>query len=228
MITKILNQFFIPKYFNETELWNFVRKIFLQEGLTELSKKQLDSFNLNFSSLDKINLMELNNTFIHQPFGSQKHPDIILFINNISYFIEMKTSKSNNPVLNSHIVIPSYIYIYSLKDKTLPIIGSDIISYDIYEYFHFLWNYKKEKYEDIGDYEDYDRKMINSKLKKNKIDLLFNNSIDINKLKSCKILEYTKLKDKDLKEYLNSDKEYAIKLRLLIQKKTERNISLLN
>lgn len=68
--------------------------------------------------------------YVHQPYGSQRHPDFLLKEGDRLFSIECKTSKQSCPVYNGGIPKEDTIYIFSSGkyNKTTIFLGRDILS----------------------------------------------------------------------------------------------------
>lgn len=96
----------------------------------ETKQLLLNSLRDNTSGID-ISIMGFENgTYIHQPYGTHAAPDFILFINDTYLMIELKSSKSDGIVWNTHTPRKNWIYLFScekLKDTTY-FMGQNMVS----------------------------------------------------------------------------------------------------
>ena len=69
-----------------------------------------------------------NNQYIHQPCGSQNHPDFLIKINNKYILLECKSSKGNIPMFNSGGIKLNSLYIFSSQkdNRNTYFLGKDI------------------------------------------------------------------------------------------------------
>ncbi len=109
------------KYLKDTDdiqIPNIKNKITIQE-------KNFIKYLLN----NNITSEKSNMFFIYQPNGTQQSPDFHIFINNVLFEVELKSSKNNKIMLNDHIIINHYIYIISCNNyNTIVCLGKHMIS----------------------------------------------------------------------------------------------------
>jgi hypothetical protein len=127
---------------------------------------------------------DMEDGFINQPFGANSSPDIFVIENHVVYYLELKTSSnSNNPKLNTHNLNPNYIYLYSLVDKTYPILGNVITNKEKHMSINFIWAFIRFKMEgsvihdtNIKIYERLDNIYTDTKFLKQ----YFENNLSVN------------------------------------------------
>lgn len=97
-----------------------------------------------------------NNTFLYQPFGSQKFPDFILFENNKIILIEFKWSKNKNIAFNDSLPFYYAFYFFATPDNLFLFQGKDLISFDLYILLNnkvkLLREESKKKKKNLGIY----------------------------------------------------------------------------
>ena len=111
--------------------------------------------------------IDINNSYLMQPYGSQNYPDFLVFTNNHILPIELKYSKgkSISPMWNGNLPKYNGIYIFASngkKDITF-FIGNDVLPHEERKELVHFWEktrQEKDKYTDylrnkteIGDYE---------------------------------------------------------------------------
>ena len=76
-----------------------------------------------------------DNSFVHQPFGSQQSPDFVVKVRGRVFFVEMKSSAYASPVFNSGLPMSNFIYLFTsgTHNKTMCFMGQDILPQDLYD-----------------------------------------------------------------------------------------------
>ncbi|QGZ97274.1 hypothetical protein GE118_00450 [Mycoplasma sp. NEAQ87857] len=91
--------------------------------------KQLTTNKNNIFPIKNIFFKELKLNFIYIPFGIQEFPDFILFIDDIIFPLEIKTSNhSNTPSFNTNLPKSNSIYIFKTKKNITYFFGENILS----------------------------------------------------------------------------------------------------
>lgn len=129
---------------NGEEFEQFIFNTLIKVGFKE--KKKEDDKKLNTYIMEKIkkdinkpiyknlkNTYKEHNFFVYQPYGSQKHPDFLVFTKRKIYCIECKSSKqSNTPMWNSNLPNGDNIYLFLLhknnKNELTFFLGKDVLS----------------------------------------------------------------------------------------------------
>jgi hypothetical protein len=123
-----------------------------------------------------------NNTFVFQPYGSQKHPDFIVMENNKEFHLECKTNKSQGfPVFNSGLPPENCIYIFSSgkHNQTTLFTGKSVLTKEkriLYKeldkkYREILKEFRNHpSWEDDRGWDFFPRKMYNLKGSSEKTD----------------------------------------------------------
>ena len=76
-----------------------------------------------------------DNSFVHQPFGSQKSPDFVVKVRGRVFFVEMKSSAYASPVFNSGLPMNNFIYLFTsgVHNRTMCFMGQDVLPQDLYD-----------------------------------------------------------------------------------------------
>jgi hypothetical protein len=104
---------------------NTIKNIFIQNCLEEYKlQKKLNKKTFK----EEVDRKLKNGQFIHQPLGSQNHPDFILKWNNKLYCFECKSCQVERPIYNGGIPHKNSIYIFCSKkyNKTTIYYGDEI------------------------------------------------------------------------------------------------------
>jgi len=102
-----------------TKLKNYIEEL----KLKEINTNQIEN---NFKEYF------LNDTFIYQPFGSQKFPDFIIFYKNNIILFEFKWSKNNNIVFNDSLPFYHAFYFFATPNNLFLFQGKNLIDFNTY------------------------------------------------------------------------------------------------
>ena len=74
-----------------------------------------------------------DNSFVPQPFGSQKSPDFIVKVRRRVFFVEMKSAAGASPVFNSGLPTNNFIYLFTsgIHNRTMCFMGQDVLPQDL-------------------------------------------------------------------------------------------------
>ena len=145
----ILKLPYLPNSQSDSQHENQVADVFRDHGFVIISKKEFkQKYSSNYSLLPDM-------TAVHQPNGSQQHPDFVFKINGKIYALECKSGsdKKTSPMYNSTNPCVDTFYVFGCKkyNKTTVFLGGDVMPERVRKRIEHTWSVMEAIIDETND-----------------------------------------------------------------------------